>query len=50
MEASNGRNTGYGSEGAFVEAFVEAFLEAFLEAFAVLRVPAQRNEPARSGD
>jgi hypothetical protein len=36
----------HGSGGAFVEAFVEAFLEAF----EVLRVPALRNEPARSGD
>jgi hypothetical protein len=36
MEASNGRwDTGYGSEGAFVEALVEAFLEAF----EVLREP-----------
>jgi hypothetical protein len=42
MEASNGRwDTGYGSEGAFVEALVEAFLEAF----GVLASPARRNEP-----
>jgi len=39
-------DTGYGPE----EAFVEAFREAFVEAPEVLRAPAQRNEPARSGD